>query len=68
MKSISDQRFCKILESEGWVLKTVRGSHHVFMKEGRKERISVPVHGNTDLKKGLLTSIMKIADINDDEL
>ena len=68
MKSMSGQRLCKTLESKGWVLKTVKGSHHVFMKEGRRERISVPVHGNTDLKKGLLISIMKIADINENEL
>ncbi len=68
MKSISGQRLCKILESKGWVLKTVKGSHHVFMKEGQTERISVPVHRNADLKKGLLISIMNIADINENEL
>ena len=68
MKSISGQRLCKVLESKDWALKTVKGSHHVFMREGHRERISVPVHGNTDLKKGLLISIMKIADIIENEL
>jgi predicted RNA binding protein YcfA (HicA-like mRNA interferase family) len=68
MKSISGQRLSKILVSKGWVLKTVKGSHRVFMKEGHRERISVPVHGNTDLKRGLLISIMKIADVSENEL
>lgn len=45
-----------------------RGSHHVYMKAGRKERISVPVHGNKDLKVGLLRAIMKIAEIEENEL
>jgi len=38
------------------------------MKTGRKERISVPVHGNKDLKVGLLRAIMKIAEIEENEL
>jgi predicted RNA binding protein YcfA (HicA-like mRNA interferase family) len=33
------------------------------MKEGRKERISIPVHSNKSLKKGLLKAIIKLADI-----
>lgn len=68
MKSISGKYLCKILEKKGWELKTIRGSHYVYMKAGRKERISVPVHGNKDLKIGLLRAIMKIAQIEEDEL
>jgi len=33
------------------------------MKEGRKERISIPVHGNRSLKKGLIKVVLKLADI-----
>jgi predicted RNA binding protein YcfA (HicA-like mRNA interferase family) len=46
----------------------IHGSHNVYMMTGRKERISVPVHGNKDLKIGMLKSIMKIAGISEDEL
>jgi predicted RNA binding protein YcfA (HicA-like mRNA interferase family) len=38
------------------------------VKEGCRERISVPVHGNQPLKMGLLKSLMKIADIDETEL
>jgi predicted RNA binding protein YcfA (HicA-like mRNA interferase family) len=68
MKTVSGRRLCKILEKKGWSLKTVYGSHYVYMKEGRRERISVPVYGNKDLKSGLLTSIMKLADIQESDL
>ncbi len=68
MKAVTGKEFAKILEKKGWELKVIRGSHHIYMKEGRKERISVPVHGNKDLKIGLLRALMKIAEIEEDEL
>ena len=41
----------------------VRGSHHVYGKPGERARISVPVHGNEPLKRGLLLHLMKLARI-----
>lgn len=64
MNDISGKELCKILKNNGWELKTIKGSHRVFMKEGRKERISVPVHSNKSLKKGLLKAILKLANID----
>lgn len=63
MKSISVRDLCRILEKKGWLLKKIYGSHDVYMKAGRTERISVPVHGNKDLEVGMLKAIMKIAEI-----
>ncbi len=68
MKSISGKRLCSLLDKNGWLLKAVRGSHHVYMKPGRKERISVPVHGGKDLKRGLLSAALKIAGIEDEDI
>lgn len=68
MKSISGKHLCKILGKRGWELKNIRGSHHVYMKQGKRERISVPVHGNKDLKIGMLKAIMKLAEIREDEI
>jgi len=64
MKDVSGKELCKILKQHGWELKTIKGSHHVYMKEGRKERISIPVHSNKSIKKGLLSTILKLADID----
>jgi len=65
MRSITGKELCKLLEKNGWVLKRVNGSHHIFIKTGKRERISVPVHKNKDIKQGLLKAILKIAEIND---
>ena len=68
MKQVSGKDFCKLLETRGWQLKRISGSHHIFVKEGKRERIVVPVHVNKPLKLGLLKAQMKIADIQDSEL
>jgi predicted RNA binding protein YcfA (HicA-like mRNA interferase family) len=38
------------------------------MKNGSSARISLPIHGNEDLKIGLLKHFMKVAGIAESEL
>ena len=52
MRAVSGKQFCRLLESRGWRLKRVRGSHHIYVKAGIPARISVPVHSGA-LKRGL---------------
>ena len=52
----------------GWELARVSGSHHVYVKQGRMERISVPIHGNENLKIGLLKHLMKMAGLNQKDI
>ncbi len=68
MRSISGKEFCKILKRKGWKLVRISGSHYIYTKKGKKERISVPVHKNKTLKMGLLKYLMKIAEIKENEL
>jgi len=68
VKSVSGKHFARILESHGWVLVRVNGSHHVYMKSGNTARISLPIHKNEDLKIGLLKHFMKVAGITETEL
>jgi predicted RNA binding protein YcfA (HicA-like mRNA interferase family) len=68
VKSVSGRHFARLLERRGWVLVRVSGSHHVYMKPGKAARISLPIHGNADLKVGLLRHFMKVADIAEGEL
>jgi predicted RNA binding protein YcfA (HicA-like mRNA interferase family) len=46
LKDISGKDFARLLEKQGWELKRVTGSHHVYAKSGNPARISVPIHGN----------------------
>jgi predicted RNA binding protein YcfA (HicA-like mRNA interferase family) len=68
MKEVSGRDLARILEKNGWKLARIRGSHHVYIKEGRIERISVPIHGNKPLKTGLLRHFLKVARIKETDL
>jgi predicted RNA binding protein YcfA (HicA-like mRNA interferase family) len=52
----------KKLETDGWVLRSVRGSHHVFNHPLRAGHISVP-HPKKDLGTGLVHMLLKQAGI-----
>ena len=58
---MSGKELAKKLEREGWKLLRVKGSHHVYGKAGSMARISVPIHGNRSLKKGLLRHFLRVA-------
>ena len=65
---MSGKRFCRLLETKGWQLKRINGSHHIYAKAGTTVRISVLVHGNKPLKIGLVKHLMKVAEIDETEL
>ena len=62
MKSISGKKLSKIIE------KKVTGSHHIYQKSGINKILSIPVHRNRDLKIGTLKALMKIAELNENDL
>lgn len=68
MKAVTGRRMAKLAERKGWMLARINGSHHVYTKEGRIERVVIPVHNNQTLKIGLQRSLMKIIPVEDDEL
>lgn len=68
MKSVTGKRMAKLAEQKGWILARITGSHHVFTKEGRIERVVIPMHGNQTLKIGLQRSLMRIIPVVEGEL
>jgi predicted RNA binding protein YcfA (HicA-like mRNA interferase family) len=68
LKQVSGKDLATAIEGKGWVLARVKGSHHIFTKEGMRERIVIPIHGNRPLKIGLLRAQMKIADLSENEI
>lgn len=54
----------KLLEANGWNLDRISGSHHIMIQDGRRS-IPIPIHGTTDLPKGLLSAILKQAGIKE---
>jgi predicted RNA binding protein YcfA (HicA-like mRNA interferase family) len=68
VKPVSGKRMCKILESRGWPLNRISGSHYIYGHPASGRRISVPVHGNADLKPKTQRSIMRDAGLTDADL
>ena len=68
MKAVSGKTLCKIVERNGWHLKRVAGSHHIYVKKSVDAILSIPVHSNRDLPKGTLKSIMKDAGLTEEDL
>jgi predicted RNA binding protein YcfA (HicA-like mRNA interferase family) len=68
VKSVSGKELCRVLQKHGWELKRVRGSHHIFSKPDRPQILTVTVHGNKALKTGTLRSILKAAELTEDDL
>ena len=68
MKSVSGKHLAKTLEHHGWILLRIRGSHFIYGKPGSRVHLSVPVHGNTPLKTGLLKHLLKAAELTEADL
>ena len=68
MKQVSGKELAKAVQKKGWTLARTKGSHHIFVMANRRERIVIPIHGNHPLKIGLLKSLMKIADLKEEDL
>ena len=67
LPSLAPRKIIRILESRGFVLDRVKGSHHIYYHPETKRRVVVPLH-KKDLPKGTLFEILKQAGISRDEL
>jgi predicted RNA binding protein YcfA (HicA-like mRNA interferase family) len=65
VKAYSGKEVCRLLEQQGWILKRIKGSHHIYGKSGERAIITVPVHGNQSLKPGLLRAIFKLSKLDE---
>jgi len=68
VKQVTSARLAKAITRKGWKLARVKGSHHVYIMDGRQERIVIPCHGTKPLKIGLLKSLMNIAGLSEKDI
>jgi predicted RNA binding protein YcfA (HicA-like mRNA interferase family) len=52
---MNGKQVIKQLESRGWSMVRVKGSHHMMQKDGKT--VPIPIHGSTDIGSGLLAKI-----------
>jgi predicted RNA binding protein YcfA (HicA-like mRNA interferase family) len=66
LPAVRPKQLIRVLEKKGWEQRRVRGSHHYMVHPDIQDAIPVPVH-NRDIKRGLLTAILKTAGISREE-
>ncbi|MCL1980079.1 MAG: type II toxin-antitoxin system HicA family toxin [Proteobacteria bacterium] len=59
---MKSKEIMRLLEADGWTLRGVKGSHHIFTHPEKAGHISVP-HPKNDLGKGLVNKLLKQAGI-----
>jgi predicted RNA binding protein YcfA (HicA-like mRNA interferase family) len=65
----SGRDVARALEHAGFVVKRIKGSHHILVhRDASTRRTTVPVHGPASLKQGTLRAILKQAKLTEDEL
>lgn len=57
----SPAHLIKVLKENGFIFKRAKGSHQIFYNSAANKTI---VHGNKDIKKGILLDIVKQAGID----
>ena len=56
----TSKELLKILRKNGWYVERVHGSHHILKHDKIMQIIVLPLH-NTDMKPGILNSILRDA-------
>ena len=65
---VSGKATKRALERAGFSLNRIVGSHHVMRKTGEPTRnVTVPIHGNRDLRRKTLKAILAQAGLSVDE-
>jgi predicted RNA binding protein YcfA (HicA-like mRNA interferase family) len=66
LPSVKGKQLLKILQSLGYILDHIQGSHHVLRcQDGKKT--TIPIHGNKEIPKGTLLGILTDLDISKEE-
>jgi predicted RNA binding protein YcfA (HicA-like mRNA interferase family) len=55
------KKIVQTLLKDGWLIKDQKGSHVHLVHPKKKGKITVPKHGNKDVKPGTLNAIWKQA-------
>lgn len=69
LPSVNAARLIRALQRAGFFVHHATGSHYVLKHPDRPAvRIVVPYHGSADIKRGILRSILRQADLTNQDL
>jgi predicted RNA binding protein YcfA (HicA-like mRNA interferase family) len=58
---MKSKEFHLIIQSQGWLLIRISGSHYIYSKNGLS--VPVPFHGSKEISKGLEMKLRKLMKI-----
>ncbi|OGK11847.1 hypothetical protein A2954_05685 [Candidatus Roizmanbacteria bacterium RIFCSPLOWO2_01_FULL_37_12] len=64
---IKADKLIKIFLRNGFILKRIKGSHHILVNNEGEKRVIIPYHQGKTLGKGLTVSIIKDAGLTPEE-
>lgn len=69
LRGLRGRAVVQALERAGFVVKRVKGSHHILVHaDDNTRRATVPVHATKAIKPGTMRSILKQARLTEDEM
>jgi predicted RNA binding protein YcfA (HicA-like mRNA interferase family) len=57
---MTGKELIQLVQSQGWVLVRIKGSHHIFQHPNYTYNVVVPVHGKKEISKGTENDILKL--------
>ncbi|MGP1577606.1 MAG: type II toxin-antitoxin system HicA family toxin, partial [Treponema sp.] len=52
-------------KKDGWYLQSTIGSHYHYVHDSKKGKVTIPFHGNKELSKYVVNSILKQAGLKE---
>jgi predicted RNA binding protein YcfA (HicA-like mRNA interferase family) len=68
VKSCSGKKLVAILRRKGWIHLRTKGSHQTFQSPDAERSVTIPIHGNKDLRRGTLGQLLKDTGLTEDDL
>jgi predicted RNA binding protein YcfA (HicA-like mRNA interferase family) len=65
LPAVTGREAIRAFEKAGFTVVRIRGSHHILKRKGCRYALSIPVHGNKPLSKGLLRRQIKTAGLTE---
>lgn len=67
LHNLKPGRVVKAFERAGWKVRRQSGSHVILAKEHYPPILSIPVHKGKPVKRGLLSKLIEIAGLTEEE-
>ena len=67
LPTVTASQAIRAFEKVGFQVVRTRGSHHILSRPGHRNNLSIPKHGSTVLKPGLLRAQIRAAGLTVEE-